>query len=78
MVNDEIQEVVTRVAGWPAHDRILLARKILESVEQAPVEARRGYTAKEVIGLLNIPQPAPGDEECLDILERELMRKHGG
>jgi hypothetical protein len=33
ITTDQLQQVLASVADWPAHDRILLARKILETVE---------------------------------------------
>lgn len=42
-----------------------------------PTQGKRGYTADEVIALLQMPQPAPDDAECQQILEEELLRKYG-
>ena len=70
--------------------------KILESVDQAAVQAKlspktsggsvhddepppratRGFSADQVIQLLQSDQPAPTDEECDRILEEELMKKY--
>ncbi len=74
---EEFERVITRVSAWPEHDRITLARKILETVEGRPDQERRGYTAQEVIDLLKIHGPAPDDPQCQQILEEELVRKHG-
>ncbi len=42
-----------------------------------PTQGKRGYTADEVIAMLKMPQPAADDVECQQILEEELLRKHG-
>lgn len=75
-VNEEMRHFLLQVENWPPHDRIILARKILESVEASSPREPRGYLAEQVIALLKIPQPAPGDEECRKILEEELSSKH--
>ena len=38
---------------------------------------RRGFSADEAIALLKMPQPAPDDAQCQQILEEELLRKYG-
>jgi len=74
---DELQKVVETVAGWPAHDRITLARKILQTVEETSTPVTRGMRAEEVIELLKMPQPAPDDAACDQIVEEERLRKYG-
>lgn|GEM_PF-1259417 len=73
----DLQKVVASVAEWPAHDRIMLARKILETVEDTTTPVKRGLRGEEVIKLLQIPQPAPDDDECDRIVEEERLRKYG-
>ena len=75
--HDELQKVIARVADWPAHDRITLARKILETVEEITTPATGGLRGEEVIKLLQIPQPAPDDDECGRIVLEERLRKYG-
>jgi hypothetical protein len=77
IANEQMRVVLSQVSSWPVSDRIMLARKILETVEMAPPRATRGYSAEEVISLLAMPQPAPDDAECERILAEELLRKHG-
>ena len=77
IANEEMRGVLSQVSNWPTSDRIVLARKILETVETAPPRATRGYSAEEVISLLAMPPPAPDDAECQQILAEELLRKHG-
>ena len=48
-----------------------------EAAPAATVHARRGFSADEVIALLKMPQLAPDDAQCRQILEEELLRKYG-
>ncbi len=73
----EMANVLSRVENWPVEDRIALARRIMESVNQKLPRQSRGRSADEVIQLLNMPQPAPSDIECQQILEEELLGKYG-
>ena len=73
----EMASVLSRVESWPVEDRVALARKIMESVHPKSPRRSRGRSADEVIQSLNIPQPAPSDFECQQILEEELLRKYG-
>jgi len=72
----EFAEIMSQVASWPVEDRVVLARKILESVGETPRRRPGGHTADEVIRLLNISEPTPNDQECRQILEEELLRKY--
>ena len=76
--HQEISEVFSRVAAWPPAERIKLARKILESVE-TPTEKRtsRGYSAAEVIALLQSRQPAPDDQTVRRWIDEHRMEKYG-
>ena len=75
--HDELQKVIARIADWPAHDRITLARKILETVEETTTPATAGLRGEEVIKLLQIPSAAPDDDECDRIVQDERLRKYG-
>ena len=48
-----------------------------EAAAVTSTHARRGFTADEVIAQLQMPQPAPDDAQCRQILEDELLRKYG-
>jgi len=74
--HDDLQKVIASVADWPVHDRIKLARKILETVEEPTMPAARGLKGEEVIDLLQIPQPAPDDNECERIVQEERLLKY--
>jgi hypothetical protein len=78
-LNSEMEAVVEQVKSWPPETRIALARRVLETLEPrgAPSRTERGYSAEEVIARLKMPQPAPSDAECQQILEEELARKYG-
>lgn len=74
----EISEVVARVAAWPPAERIKLARKILETVETAGERrSSRGYSAAEVIALLQSRQPAPNDETVRRWRDEHRTEKYG-
>ncbi len=74
----EISEVVARVAAWPPAERIMLARKILETVETASVKrSSRGFSAAEVIALLQSRQPAPDDHTVRRWLDEHRTEKFG-
>lgn len=73
----DIQDVLAHVAQWPASDRMVLARRILETIDNGRGNGRRGFSAEEVRAQLSIPQPAPDAAACRQILEEELLRKHG-
>ena len=77
--DDALQKVIASVADWPAFDRITLARKILETVEETTTTttATGGLQGEEAIKLLQIPQPAPDDDECNRIALEERLRKYG-
>ena len=73
----ELASVLSRVANWPVEDRVTLARKIMESVQPQLSRRSRGRSADDVIQLLSLPQPAPSDIECQQILEEVRLRKYG-
>jgi hypothetical protein len=78
----EITDVMQRVRSWPVSMRIILARRILETVEgAATLEPRsgqpRGYSAEEVRALLRIDQPAPDDAAVEQWLEEHRLEKYG-
>ena len=72
----DFTDILSLVANWPVEDRIVLARKILETVGERPRRRTGGRSANEVILLLNIPRPAQNDDECKQILEEELLGKY--
>ena len=60
--------------GW----QIVLARKVLETLESASIsEPPRNMALSDVVGLLQTATPPPDDEECDRIVEQERVRKYG-
>ncbi len=61
--NSDLESIFRYVSAWPAGDRLILARRLLESVTPSPDSGkRRGYSAAEAAALVNSRQPAPSDE----------------
>ena len=70
---DPVNEVLDRVNTWSPAQRITLARRILESLEDRPISGLpRARSLKDLVGLLKTDAPPPGDEECRQILEEGL------
>jgi hypothetical protein len=74
---NEVVEILDRVKSWSPALRIVLARRILETVETHPASAppRKG-SLKDLLGILKTDAPPPTDDECRAILEEELIKKH--
>jgi len=78
--NLEMEEILRRVASWPATARLSFARRVLESLEQEPDDTEdefRGDPLESVQGLLANGKTPPDDAECRQILNEERMRKYG-
>ena len=75
----EFTDILDRVTSWPPERRITLARRVLESVDTSPASQgpRRGYSAAEVIALLNMPQPAPDDATVKRWTDERRIEKYG-
>lgn len=76
----EIADVVERVAVWPAPMRIALARRILETVEEAApgsFSAPRGPSAAEVAALFCTDKPAPDDATVKEWIDEHRAEKYG-
>jgi hypothetical protein len=69
----EIDEVFDRVEAWPEEARRDLLEMILGTLNGAPKPQAK---LRKRLGLLKTDGPPPTDEECRQILEEELMRKH--
>jgi hypothetical protein len=76
---DPISEELERVATWPPEQRLVLARRILETLEKPAAESRSTRTGsiRDLLGLLRTEGEPPSDEECQRMLEEELLRKYG-
>jgi len=74
----EMFEVLNSVKTWVPEMRIVLARKILETLAPSKIsEPPRKMSLDQVFGLLKTDFPPPDDEECAKIIEEERLRKHG-
>ena len=78
-LSSEVEEVVEQIRLWPAETRIVLARRVLETLDTGSTISNAGFKgppAEQVLGLWNPSGTAPTDEECDRILADELRRKH--
>ncbi len=83
---DEMSEVLDRVKDWPPPSRIILARRILESLETPavaetgpeppPESPTRGVPVESLVGLLGTDREPPDDEECRRIVEEERLKEY--
>jgi hypothetical protein len=79
----ELTDVLNRVNTWPTTLRITLARRILESLDEAKVQASpvvrktRGLSAEEVRTLLKTDRPAPDDDTVDRWIDEHRMEKYG-
>ena len=79
----ELTDVLKRVNAWPTTLRITLARKILESLDNAeapaapPHQKGRGLSAAEVQSLLKTDRPPPDDETVERWIDERRMEKYG-
>ena len=75
----EVEQVLKQVKSWPVETRIVLARRLLETLdggERSTPGELKGPPSQQVLGLWNPGGAAPTDEECAQILAEELRRKH--
>ena len=73
----EVEEVLRQVKSWSAETRIVLARRVLETLDVASTITNEGLKsppAQQVLGLWNPVGTAPTDQECEQILAEELQR----
>ena len=76
--SSDISDVLDRVRTWTPGMRLVLARKVLETLESPAIaEPPRIMLLDDVVGLLQTDMPAPDDEECDRIVEQERARKYG-
>lgn len=74
----DISDVLERVRAWTPGMRVVLARRVLETVESASIsEPPRNLIFEDVAGLLRSDAPPPTDEECDRIIEQERAGKYG-
>jgi hypothetical protein len=74
----EMFEVLSRVKTWMPEMRIVLARRILETLEPSKIAGPpRTMSLDRVFGILKTDSPPPNDEECAKIVAEERLRKYG-
>jgi hypothetical protein len=77
----ELTDILNRVTTWPTALRIRLARKIIESVDQAPAVPPapkiRGLSATEVRALIKADRTPPDDETVERWIDEYRMEKYG-
>jgi hypothetical protein len=75
----EVTGILDRVKEWPVESRIVLARRILETVgpEGSPPPARRGRSVQDLIGLGAGDSPPPDDETVRRWIEERWSEKYG-
>ena len=75
----ELSDVLSKVKNWSPESRIVLARRILETLERAQRPAR-GLPARlvqELIGLGAGDSPAPDDETVRRWIAEHRTEKYG-
>lgn len=73
----ELNEIVERIRRWEPESRVLLVRRVLETLESSSdISPPRRLPLEQVYGLLKSDGPSPTDEEVRGILEEERVRKH--
>jgi hypothetical protein len=76
---NELSEVLDRVKSWSPESRIVLARRILETLETAQ-PSTRGHTARSVRELIGIgagDSPPPDDKTVRRWIDEHRMEKYG-
>jgi hypothetical protein len=75
---NEMFEVLSRVKTWMPEMRIVLARRILETLDPSKISVPpRTMSLNQVFGILKTDSPPPNDEECAKIVAEERLRKYG-
>jgi len=74
----EISDVLSRVRSWTPGMRIVLARKVLETLDSPAIaEPPRAMALDEVLGVLRTDAPPPNDRQCDEIVREERAGKYG-
>ena len=76
---NEVTDVLNRVKNWSPESRIVLARRILETLEapNRPTRGRPARSVQELIGLGAGDSPAPDDETVRRWIAEQRMEKYG-
>ncbi len=74
---DPLNDLWRRVLSMPPDDRLSLASRIIQSLEQErTISEKPAKSLADLLGLLETVDPPPTDEECDQIVKEELMRKY--
>jgi hypothetical protein len=78
----KISDIVAQVRSWPASMRVALARRILETLENPPVEQPpprlpRGPSAAQIAAMFKTDKPAPDDATVKQWIDEYRMEKYG-
>jgi hypothetical protein len=75
----ELTDVLSRVSNWSPESRIVLARRILETLEgpRRPARELPVRSVQELIGLGAGDSPAPDDETVRRWIAEHRMEKYG-
>ena len=77
---DNLTRIWSELRNWPPEQRLELAARLLQSVQQeaqpVAVTKERREALRQLIGIWNTAQP-PSDEQVERILEQDRMKKYG-
>lgn len=75
----QVAEVLERVKDWPPESRIVLARRILETLESGatPARARTSRSVRELIGIGAGDSPPPDDETVRRWIDEHRAERWG-
>jgi hypothetical protein len=75
----QLADILERVKGWPPESRIVLAHRILETVESGttPPRARPVRSVRELIGMGAGGSPPPDDETIRRWIAEHRAEKSG-
>jgi hypothetical protein len=75
-----LTNVWREVSNWPPEQRLALATRLLQSLQEdegpAAVSEERREALQQLIGIWKTEQP-PSDEQVERILEQERLKKYG-
>lgn len=74
----EIDQLIEQIQAWPADWKIMLVRRVLETIESPLISVpRRVLTLDQVVGMIAIDNQALNDEACDRIVSEERDKKYG-
>lgn len=75
----QVTDILERVKGWPVESRLVLARRILETLGPPadPRAAQRVRSVQDLIGLGAGDSPPPDDETVRRWIDERRSEKYG-